>query len=35
MKEKKVKGAIRSVLPDDFKRLDELFDLVKAQDEYR
>jgi type I restriction enzyme R subunit len=35
MKEKKVKRAIRSVLPGDFKRLDELFDLVKAQNEYR
>ncbi|MFF0817585.1 type I restriction endonuclease subunit R [Rhodococcus sp. NPDC003318] len=35
MKEKVVKRAIKSVLPDDFDRLDELFDLVKARDEYR
>ncbi|MEX3644272.1 type I restriction endonuclease subunit R [Mycolicibacterium porcinum] len=35
MKEKVVKRAIRRTLPDDFDRLDELFDLVKARDEYR
>lgn len=35
MKEKVVKLAISSTLPDDFDRLDELFDLVKARDEYR
>ena len=35
MKERKVKQAIASVLPDGFDRLDELFDLVKAQDDYR
>lgn len=35
MKEKVVKRAIGKVLPDDFERLDELFDLVKARDEYR
>jgi type I restriction enzyme R subunit len=35
MKEKKVKRAIRQVLPDDFDRLDELFELVKARHEYR
>lgn len=35
MKEKVVRRAIRSVLSDDFDRLDELFDLVKARDEYR
>ncbi|MFH5230820.1 type I restriction endonuclease subunit R [Antrihabitans spumae] len=35
MKERKVKRALRAVLPTDFDRLDELFDLVKARDEYR
>lgn len=35
MKEKVVKRAITRTLPDDFDRLDELFDLVKARDEYR
>jgi type I restriction enzyme R subunit len=35
LKEKKVRQAIRAVLPDDFENLDELFDLVKARDEYR
>lgn len=35
MKEKVVKRAIRHVLPDGFDRFDELFDLVKARDEYR
>jgi type I restriction enzyme R subunit len=35
MKEKKVKRALRKVLPDGYDRLDELFDLVKARDEYR
>ena len=35
MKEKKVKRAIKAVLPADFDRLDELFELVKARDEYR
>ena len=35
MKEKKVKRALAGVLPDGFDRLDELFDLVKARDEYR
>lgn len=34
LKEKLVKRAIKSVLPDDFDRLDELFDLVKARNEY-
>lgn len=34
MKEKVVKRAISRTLPDDFDRLDELFDLVKARDEY-
>ena len=35
MKEKVVRRAIAQVLPDGFDRLDELFDLVKARDEYR
>lgn len=35
MKEKVVKRAISRTLPDDFHRLDELFELVKARDEYR
>lgn len=35
LKEKVVKNAISAVLPDGFDRLDELFDLVKAQDDYR
>lgn len=37
IKEKKVKRAVAKVLPEDFdtKRLDELFGLVKARDEYR
>lgn len=35
MKEKLVRRAIKNALPDDFDRLDELFDLVKARDEYR
>jgi type I restriction enzyme R subunit len=35
MKEKKVKLALRKVLPEGYERLEELFDLVKARDEYR
>jgi len=35
MKEKVVKKAISQTLPDDFDRLEELFELVKARDEYR
>jgi len=35
MKEKKVKRAVRNVLPDGYDRLDELLDLVRARDEYR
>jgi type I restriction enzyme R subunit len=37
IKEKKVKTAVAKVLPEDFDtvRLDELFELVKARDEYR
>jgi type I restriction enzyme R subunit len=34
VKEKKVKRAIARALPDDFDRLDELFELVKARREY-
>lgn len=34
MKEKVVKRAISRTLPDDFDRIDELFELVKARDEY-
>jgi type I restriction enzyme R subunit len=36
LKEKVVKRAIKGVLPDDLhpEKLDELFDLVKAQVEY-
>ncbi|KQV73871.1 restriction endonuclease subunit R [Aeromicrobium sp. Root344] len=35
IKERKVKNAIKSTLPDDFDRLDDLFELVKARHEYR
>ena len=37
IKEKKVKRAVAKVLPEDFDtvRLDELFELVRARDEYR
>jgi type I restriction enzyme R subunit len=35
LKEKKVRQAIRAALPSGFDNLDELFDLVKARDEYR
>ncbi|MGQ9349423.1 type I restriction endonuclease subunit R [Mycolicibacterium gilvum] len=35
MKEKVVKRAISRALPDNFDRLDELFDLVKVRNEYR
>ncbi|MFM7536967.1 MAG: type I restriction endonuclease subunit R, partial [Acidimicrobiales bacterium] len=34
IKEKKVKRAIQQALPNDFARLDELFELVKARHEY-
>jgi type I restriction enzyme R subunit len=34
IKERKVKTAIRGVLPSDFERLEELMDLVKARREY-
>ncbi len=35
IKEKKVRGALVNLLPDDYARLDELMALVKARDEYR
>ena len=35
MKERRVKRAIRAVLPEGYEQLDELFDLIKARDEYR
>lgn len=35
IKERKVKRAIRAALPDDFDKLDDLFELVKARNEYR
>ena len=35
MKEKRVRQALVQVLPADFDRLDELFDLIKARSEYR
>lgn len=35
MRERKVKRALARALPDDFDRLDELFELVKARREYR
>lgn len=35
LKERKVKQALRAALPADFDRLDELFELVKARDEYQ
>jgi len=35
MRERALARSIRLVLPDDFERFDELFDLVRAHDEYR
>ena len=35
MKERLVRNAIKGALPADFDRMDELFELVKARDEYR
>lgn len=35
LKERKVKRAVKAALPAKFDRLDELFDLVRARDEYR
>lgn len=34
LKEKKVKNAIKAVLPEDFDRVDEVFELVKVRHEY-
>ena len=35
LKEKQVQKAVTDVLPDDFGRLDELMDLLRAQSDYR
>ena len=35
LKEKVVRNALKKTLPPDFARLDDLFELVKARDEYR
>jgi type I restriction enzyme R subunit len=35
LKERRVLNAIRHVLPEGYERLDELFDLIKARNEYR
>ncbi len=35
MKERRVRRALKAALPEDFDRLDELLDLVKARNEYR
>lgn len=35
MKERKVRRALERVLPEDFEETDELFELLKARDEYR
>ncbi|WP_026317059.1 type I restriction endonuclease subunit R [Actinokineospora enzanensis] len=35
IKEKKVRRALALALPDDFERLDELFELIRARHEYR
>lgn len=35
MKERLVRNALKKTLPDDFDRLDDLFELVKARHEYR
>jgi type I restriction enzyme, R subunit len=35
LKERRVRNAVRRVLPDGYERLDELFELVKARGEYR
>jgi type I restriction enzyme, R subunit len=34
-KEKRVRNAVRKVLPDGYERLDELMELLKARREYR
>jgi len=35
MKERKLKNALRQTLGNSFDHLDELFELIKARDEYR
>jgi type I restriction enzyme, R subunit len=35
MKERRVRRALKAALPEDYDRLDDLFDLVKARHEYR
>ena len=35
MKERVLRNALRHVVPNDFDRMDELLDLIKARDEYR
>jgi len=35
MKERRVRRALKAALPEDYDRLDDLFDLVKARNEYR
>lgn len=35
LKERRVRRAVRAVLPDGYERLDELMDLIRARDEYR
>jgi type I restriction enzyme, R subunit len=35
MKERKARNALRRVLGNHYERFDELFDLIKARDEYR
>jgi type I restriction enzyme R subunit len=35
LKERRVKRAVRAALPDEFDRLSQLMDLIKARDEYR
>ncbi|MGH3277511.1 MAG: type I restriction endonuclease subunit R [Trebonia sp.] len=35
LKERRVKNAVRHALPEGYERLDELFDLIKARNEYR
>jgi len=34
MKERRVRRALKAALPEDYDRLDDLFDLVKARHEY-
>jgi type I restriction enzyme, R subunit len=35
LKERRVRRAVRTALPEDFERLDQLMDLIRARDEYR